>query len=517
MAAAPALAAALFALIVYACTLRGTFIYDDVWVAQTDPRVAHPSLWGQYWTKPYMGLAPDKLYRPLNSLSFAVQRVWTGERAWPFHLVNWLLHAAVAAAVAELGRRLAGVRVAWVAGLLFAAHPVHVEAVAGLVGRAELLCALATLLGLCAFLGKPLSARRIVSIALCCAVAMFSKEQGMLFAPLILALVPLRRSRPELAAAPVRQAGLWLTVTLCYMLAGYLLLRESLIGFGWDRRLLMWVMNPMIRSHGIDRILMPVVLAGRYTVLLVAPHRQSIDYGAHAIGWTVSASDPYLYLGFFAILLWFALLVLSVRYRNWAALFCLLGFALTYGMTGNIVALIGTIFAERLMYAPSIFFIVLVAMGLARLPRQVATPVLVALTLTAGVAAFDDARLWNAPEALFAQCVRNQPGSERAYDLLYDFYSTRGNWQRARQVAHESLGAIPDSDRSYEMCIWADLQTGGSVADAWRLYNRGLTLCTEFDRLYLVEFSSRIPPLKAAATQPARPSTGPADLRDPSR
>jgi protein O-mannosyl-transferase len=506
--AAPALVAALAALLVYACTLRGTYIYDDIAVIQKDGRMDSVSKWKLFWTKQYTN-APDKLYRPLTSTTFAIQRALTGERAWPFHLVNWLLHAAVAAAVAEFGRRLAGLRTAWFAGVLFAVHPVHVEVVAGLVGRAEILCALGMLLALCAFLGKPLSPGRIVFIAVCCAVAMLSKEQGMLSPVLVFALVPLHRSRPELAAPPSRKTGLWLTVTLVYMLAAYLFLRERLIGFGWDRRFIEWVMNPMIRSHGMDRALMPLVLAGRYLILLVAPHRQSFDYGGHVIGWTVSVRDPYLYLGIFAVLLWIGLAVLSLRRRNWAVLFCLLAFALTYGMIGNIVALIGTIFAERLMYDPSIFFILLVAIGLARLPLSLASPLVVVLTIAGGLSAFAYARLWNDPIALYSQCVRNRPGSERAYDMLNWQYVGRGDWWASRRISHEALAALPDTNRPYEMCIEADLHTGGSLADAWRLYGQGMSHTEGFDRLYFVEFGGDIKKIAAstqpsASTQPAR-------------
>src|SRR5258708_18802762 len=94
--------AALAALVVFACTLRRTYIYDDQFVVHSDPRISNPHLWGQFWTKPYM--PTDKLYRPLVSLSFAIQSWLHGDRPCAFHLVNILLHAAMSAAVAELGR-----------------------------------------------------------------------------------------------------------------------------------------------------------------------------------------------------------------------------------------------------------------------------------------------------------------------------------------------------------------------------------------------------------------------------
>src|SRR5439155_3187659 len=102
-----------------------------------------------------------------------------GNRPWVFHLVNVLLNAVVCALVAELARRLliygsrdacvasahieqtgdAGVA-ATIAGLLFVAHPIHVEAVANIVGRAELMCALGAIGAMVLFLHRPMTVAR---------------------------------------------------------------------------------------------------------------------------------------------------------------------------------------------------------------------------------------------------------------------------------------------------------------------------------------------------------------------
>src|SRR5258706_13617174 len=133
----PAALGAALAVILYAHTLWGTWIYDDLFHAYQDPRLGDVHLWPQYLTDAYAPSGVDRLWRPLVSLSYAVQWKLSGDRAWPFHAVNILLHAAASALVAELARRLAQRRaVAVLAGLLFAAHPLHVEGVAYIVGRA---------------------------------------------------------------------------------------------------------------------------------------------------------------------------------------------------------------------------------------------------------------------------------------------------------------------------------------------------------------------------------------------
>src|SRR5438477_12841022 len=109
-----------------------------------------------------------------------------------FHAVNVELYAGVCALVAELARRLSprssSILVATVAGLLFAAHPIHVEAAAYIVGRAELMAALGALAALVLFLRRPMTTGRALAIVGCFMLSLLSKEQGMLVPLLLLFL-----------------------------------------------------------------------------------------------------------------------------------------------------------------------------------------------------------------------------------------------------------------------------------------------------------------------------------------
>jgi hypothetical protein len=246
---------------------------------------------------------------------------------------------------------------------------------------------------------------------------------------------------------------------------------------------------------------MPLVLIGRYAVLLVAPHRLSVDYGGTAIGWVADPRDPYLYLGIAAVIAWLTGVVAVVRRRNWAATFCLLGLALTYGMVGNIVALIGPIFAERIMYLPSAFVLILAGMAAAQVRRAAVIPVLTALVLAGAMMTLWYVRLWNHPMALFQHFIKNQPGSERVYDLLFREYAVRDDWRKAREIAGESIRAAPESDRPYEMCIDADLAMG-EVADARAMYDSGMGACHGFERLYLLPYGKKIESYRPADSSP---------------
>ena len=92
--------------------------------------------------------SPDshKSYRPVTTMSFRLSYALAGgtREPWTWHMFNVLAHA-VATVLLQflLLEALGDLELATVTSLLFATHPVHVEAVANLAnGRAETLCAI---------------------------------------------------------------------------------------------------------------------------------------------------------------------------------------------------------------------------------------------------------------------------------------------------------------------------------------------------------------------------------------
>ncbi|QUW02721.1 tetratricopeptide repeat protein [Chloracidobacterium validum] len=130
------------ALLVYANTLANGFTYDDTPIIVNNPFIRSlvniPNLFlAGYWDHRQAGLSN---YRPLLTTTLALDYALWGLRPLGYHLVNVLLHAANVGWLFYLLRQY---RVTpWAAGLaalVFAVHPVHTEAVANIIGRAELL------------------------------------------------------------------------------------------------------------------------------------------------------------------------------------------------------------------------------------------------------------------------------------------------------------------------------------------------------------------------------------------
>ena len=480
-----AIVSALVAIMLYAVTLRGTYIYDDVAIVHEDPRALQPRQFYKLWSQPFFASSVDKLYRPLVSSSFAIENYLHGDRPWAFHAVNIILHATTSALVALLAARLAGSLASWISGVLFAVHPVHVEAVAGLVGRAESACAIAVLGALLIFL-KPgqLNNRRIAGIFGCFLAALFSKEQGILL-PLVLLFAYLLRGGWNI---PAERKQLKSLAAICLVTtAGYLLLRERVASLSFDRQLLDPYVNPLIKSTSRDRLLMPIVLLGRYTRLLIFPTTLSVDYGGSIIGAVVRPGDSYLYLGLIALLVWFVLFIIAWRRKHLELIFCLLSLGISYGMIGNIVSLIGTIFGDRLMYMPSIFFLLIVSMGLASLHKGVAITLLVLISLAASVRTFTYARLWNDPETLYAYTLKIHPESRPVAIGLAQVYLKQNQWDLARRVAEEISQHMPDRWEPYQIQMEA-LEGQRRFEDAIAVADFGISHVPQRDKRYLIEW-----------------------------
>lgn len=157
-------------------------------------------------------------YIPLTRLTWALNRALGGMDPWGYHLANLLVHAANAVMLYMVARRLlaaagaAGdqterrrpdiVAGAAVAALVFGMHPLRVEPVSWITGRADLLCTLFALLATWAYLRsveRRGSARAtwLLGSTTAFVLALLSKG-GALPLPvafLLLDLYPLRRTR----------------------------------------------------------------------------------------------------------------------------------------------------------------------------------------------------------------------------------------------------------------------------------------------------------------------------------
>jgi len=146
-------------------------------------------------------------WHPLTWLSHMLDTSLFGTDPGPAHLHNVLLHGVNSLLVYALLLRYRALW--WQAALLslvFLAHPLHIESVAWIAERKDLLCALFYLLGLLSYdaYRREGGAGRYLAVCALCALALLSKPMAVTF-PVVLVLLDMSLYRAPASAGPPRR------------------------------------------------------------------------------------------------------------------------------------------------------------------------------------------------------------------------------------------------------------------------------------------------------------------------
>ncbi len=141
-------------MVVYWPALRGTFVWDDTkHVTNRELQSLH-GLW-RIWSD----LSATQQYYPvLHSAFWLEHRVW-GNAVIGYHSVNMVLHALSACLLVLIAKKL-GLPGAWLAGWIFALHPIYVEGVAWIAEQKSTLSGAFCLASLLVYLHFDQSRRR---------------------------------------------------------------------------------------------------------------------------------------------------------------------------------------------------------------------------------------------------------------------------------------------------------------------------------------------------------------------
>jgi tetratricopeptide (TPR) repeat protein len=336
----------------------------------------------EYWWPTFM----SGLYRPVTTASFLLNYaiLGNGEHATGYHWVSFLLHLGNVWLVYALSLRL--LKRAWpafFAAALWAVHPICTESVTNIVGRADLLAAMAVLGGLLLYVRS--SALRglrlgLVAVALLAVatVGVFSKENAAVLLGLMLLWDVsfgignwwrgVWSRVPAYAAATASLALLWWVRQRVF---GPLPLPEF-----------PFVDNPLVVADFWTARLTAIKVIGLDLWLLVRPLHLSCDRSYNQIpvaGWPDAFA--WLALAVVAAILFIAL----ARRRSDRLIFFLAGFfGITLLPASNLLFQTGSIMAERFLYLPSVGFAIAVVALAHRLGRERLT----AAVLTAVIALF---------------------------------------------------------------------------------------------------------------------------------
>jgi len=438
------LAVAASAVVVYVGALGNRWAWDDIPIIVYNPLLLSPSaIWRAFlapYSPPQLGAG---LYRPLAIASYALDlRISGGATVW-FHAVNGMWHAGASVAVALLARRLSSDRAALVAGLLFATHPVHVEAVANVVGRAELMAALFALLAVYAALVADQPWWSLAALA----GGLLSKENAAVVPGLVIWAWVLGLAHPTRRRVAQYVTG-WIGLALVYGVVRWSVLHAyaaiyniAPVFVGADPLAIRWT---------------AVAAFADVARLLVFPATLRVDYSPAERTLVDSPFDVRFVAGLACVALWVGLVYLAWRRGRKVEAWALGWIGIALSPVANLLFPVGVLVAERTLYLPSAGLALALGAWLPTAAPRAWLAVAVALAVAGGVRAAVRVPVWRDEATVVLSEFQDSPRSFDGPARMVRLYLSRHQPEKA-------LAAFRIAERIYDKMPWIYV-TGADAA-----------------------------------------------------
>ena len=397
---------------------------------------------------------PFSYWQPMAFLSHMVDVQLFGVNAGAHHLMSVAWHCANAALLFVALFRLTGAMYrSALAAALFALHPMHVEPVAWIASRKDVVSAFFFIAALWAY-----ATRRFIGVFVAFALGLMAKP-GIMGFPLVLLLLdywPLQKTRWKAAAIE--------KIPLFALSAASVMITLSSIGYSGQL-----AADGHISAENAPAALKALNLMGQYVPKFFWPDRLSASYitehlfpawisclvvigiSAAVIRFRVRA--PYLFVGWF----WFLVMVAPSA---------------------------GLIMADRFSYLPFIGLSIAIVWGIAdlagnqRVLRLSASVAAAAVLIAFGALSFRQVSMWRNSDTIFRQAIANDPENYVARQWLGDTLGMEGRYREAIAQYEQALQEHPSYFLVEVNCARMYMQTG-SEDDAIRHYSAAIRLRPE--------------------------------------
>ncbi len=431
-----------------------------------------------YWPPP---AAPD-LYRPFASILLAMQYAIGDGAPIVFRIVSYAFYAAASVGLYRLALRLVAPRIALAVGVLFAAHAVHVEAVALAVTQNELLVgALATVM-VTLYVDRRragdgiLSARDWAILGACYAIAGFSKEQGLLLpAFLVLAEIFLSPDRPLSA----RVGALWRGFAALAVIAAAMIAIRTAVLSG--------VVGPTMIAEALrgqtmgGRLLTMLKIVPEWARLFVWPAHLRAEYSPREF--VASTSFGGAEASGLAIVAFVALVIWTTRRSAPTVAFGLSWMCVALFPVSNVVIPTGILLAERTLFLPSMGFVLAVGGAMsfvasrrpdvARHAGTFAAAAVAILALLGVTRSVERQRVWRDPMALTLASIEDAPLSWRVQQVYGDMLFNQGHRAEGIAAFRRAIDLAPEPWRPRNL-LAGKLRAIGDDKDAVMLLRASL-------------------------------------------
>jgi protein O-mannosyl-transferase len=488
-------------LALFANSLQNEFVWDDTWLIPDNPHLCRlaniPRFFTpHYWNHqhPFSGL---KDYRPIRTTTFALDYFFWKQNPAGYRLTNIVLHVInvllVYGLIGLLTRNAFDPRRPspppllcylpfWVA-LLFAAHPVHTEAVVFIKNRSDLLACLFYLISFIVFvrgLLQDTGRLRVFSRLLawgCFCLALLSKEMALTL-PAVLMLYALC-----FLSGKKRSQALWGGLPFWLLALLFLWFRNSAL-----------LISPVDQS-GIDISLwqtgqMVFKTMGVYFYLLVFPVNLAVE---HMFSKPTSFFQPFVLFPAAAAAM-LSVLMLVIHKKSRLASFGIGWVLLTLVPAANFVYLASRPIAEQRLYLPSLGFCLLLSVCLhwflvterpfLRLKNAVVLFVFIVIVTFYADRTIDRNRHWKNELVFGLTAVKQSPKNSRVHYNLGLALANNGGLNGAVHHFQKTLNIDPSDPEAYYNLGLAFAKKG-EPEKAAHSFKAALQLLPDYDQPYV--------------------------------
>ncbi len=501
----------LITFVFWAPSSRNGFTYDDRPAAMgkhengINHSVQEEKSLGHYFSTNYWDSFSTKstLFRPITVLSYAFRHRFFGDNPLPAHLLNILLASFGAILVFLLLKLLnLGNAASAVGAIVFSTHALHSEVIANVVGRAELL---GFTFGLSACLiiihARKTSGIKAGLLRLCSSALFFlafcSKENALNWLPFLplLGFCFHQKAKTEQSLGHrIPQSSGWRTLVSPlhdprFFFDSLAAILPAIIFFYLRGRMISqlpsgpdltinWTANPLYFVSTSSRILTALLFQGWGLLQTIAPFWLSADYGPHISPLVPELSSP---TGIAALLVGFLLFLLIClgisQWRRRPVVFLSVGtfFGFSF-LTSNLAFPIGTIYGERLMFAPSLGWAIFLGFIGSRIRSNTRTTFVLMLGLwlgASGITAIKRQKIWKDNQSLFLHEAAAHPESIKMQLCAGQEWLLRNDFEKAFIFFRDGVALDPRNPSAWNL-LGVSLLNLGRGAEAEKAFLRAL-------------------------------------------
>lgn len=462
--------------VLFGNTIKNDFVFDDNAVVKNRGDLKDIANIFNLFVSPYHQNMPQTgLYRPFTMATYALNHAIFGTEPKNFHAANIMIHAINSFLVFWFARQfLKSDKLAYLSFILFLVHPIHTEAISWIVGRAELL---AFMWGMIAVYFYTKGDRLLSSLAFL--LALWSKESAIVILPILVYLD--FNFKGTLFFKSIFKSIYLLAPMVAYFILRFLALGEHFFGDATTT-----IVENQIKFLDFGaRIATSLKVLFIYLAKFLWPIHLSADYSYRTIENVSNVFASFESVIGLVALMGAVYIVLSRRTRATAIGFGAALFLIPYLMISNLVFSVGTIMGERLMYLPSLGFVVLIAclfnyllsFGNKNL-SYVGYTVLIFLIGFWSIRTVIRNQDWRDAKTLFYAALKEAPNSLVTRTAIAGINIRENKWSEAKKDLKIAEDIYPDNSHLQNL-LGVVAANDGELKEAEERYKRSIALNSE--------------------------------------